>query len=307
MKTQPTVLKASSKRGKAMKQAMKTRGIVIPDIERYLMTLVDNDRSTTVLHPSEITKTGWCPRQSNYQILGTPMEVVKDDVSPHLRRIFEEGDAIHTKYQKWMWRTGNLMGVFYCLRCTSEFWARSPTKCWVCKAPHWAMEYHEVPVISAQYGIAGKSDGLYINEDEETGLYEEVLVEIKSVGEGTVRVLAPELYERVESGEWTLTNLWSEIKQPFTAHTRQAVLYALVLGLSKVSVIYECKWNQSWREFIVTAEPWMVQSTLNNCEAIVAARARGTVVERPTWAEPAHKTCKSCPYQKVCWDDGGEA
>ena len=73
-------------------------------------------RDTVHLHPSEMAKERWCPRQSWYKIRGTET-TNNESFSFNRLNIFAEGDAIHSKWQRWMHKAGILIGDWKCLAC----------------------------------------------------------------------------------------------------------------------------------------------------------------------------------------------
>lgn len=83
---------------------------LIGDIERHLLKRTPEDRSTTVLHPSEMIKRDWCRRASYFLLKGYP----KMQPNPTLRMqvIFDEGHYIHAKWQKWFQEMGIIHGKF---------------------------------------------------------------------------------------------------------------------------------------------------------------------------------------------------
>ena len=95
--------------------------------------------------------------------------------------------------------------------------------------------------------IAGHADGAF----------DDTLVEIKSIGLGTLRMDAPDLLERHTHGKATdLTGLWRAITRPLRSHLAQGDTYlhlAHVLGLpfTQIVYLYEFKANQQCKEFTV--------------------------------------------------------
>ena len=71
---------------------------LIGEVERHLLKKPREDRSTTVLHPSEIIKPDWCHRYSYYLLTGGEPKTEKPSL--RLQNIFDEGHAIHAKWQK---------------------------------------------------------------------------------------------------------------------------------------------------------------------------------------------------------------
>ena len=133
-------------------------------------------RDTAHLHPSEMAKENWCPRQSYYKM--TDVEV-SDPESFSFQRlnIFEEGHYIHAKWQHWMKQTGILIGDWKCNRCGHRWWAKSPDRCPDCFEMD--MRYAEVPLNNDEHHILGNADGMI---EDEQGI---ALVELKGLALST--------------------------------------------------------------------------------------------------------------------------
>jgi CRISPR/Cas system-associated exonuclease Cas4 (RecB family) len=248
----------------------------------------DADRDTAHLHASEICKTDWCPRSSTYRILGYPAKEAHRGTH-HVINLYEEGHSIHEKYQKWLWEMGVLQGVFVCAACQHRWWATAPEVCASCDSPH--LRYGEVPIEDESIHLMGHADG-QVGDD---------LIEFKSIGLGSVRMEVPGIYRRYSSGEITVEKLWNEIRRPFPSHTRQAMLYLRAKGIKRMVFIYEAKWNQQQKEFLVTYTPGVIDNIVQSALKVKELLAEGRLAPRPEWAEEDHKVCKKCPYVGLCW------
>jgi hypothetical protein len=135
---------------KNYKKSLLSHSRLIPVAEEMLMReQLESTRDTEHLHPSEICKKDWCPRSSWYTIKGYE----RDDkpLSFQTLNIFAEGHAIHDKWQTWLTKAG-------------------------------VLEQVEVPIINEEHHLMGHADGI-INDAKG-----KAILEIKSVGIGTVRV-----------------------------------------------------------------------------------------------------------------------
>ena len=245
------------------------------------------------LHPSEMCKDNWCARSSYYKIT----EVEESDArSFNLKtmNIFAEGNNIHDKWQRWMWKAGGLLGKWKCKQCYHEWEGKSPEKCPECSSLD--IRYAEVAIRSDDHRIIGHADGVW--EDSEG----QAVIEIKSVGLGTVRWDAPKLYEGYENGELSLDELWKRIKRPLTTHRRQVNLYMHCLGIDKAIVIYEWKPSQDVKEFQLSYDSELVQPMLDGATEVIDALREKVVPSRPIRA--THKSCefcRFCSYKSHCW------
>jgi rubrerythrin len=266
-------------------------------IERVLIEDSANrnaKRDTEHLHPSEMAKENWCPRQSFYKMTGSD-ESDPESFSFQRLNIFEEGHQIHDKWQHWMRRCGILVGDWQCGHCDTRWWDKSPERCPKCFETEF-IRYREVPLHNDEYHILGNADGLI--EDDKG----QALVELKSVGLGTIRFDAPNLYKPYEDGEIRLDELWKRIKRPLAAHNRQIQIYMFCYGVKEAIVIYEWKPTQEVREFHLRYEPTIVDPLLKGAQAILDAIEDDIPPARPEAAtSKSSKVCQYCPYKSKCW------
>jgi CRISPR/Cas system-associated exonuclease Cas4 (RecB family) len=178
--------------------------------------------------------------------------------------VFKMGHDIHDKWQKWMDDAGIL-------------------------------EQAEVPLFSEEYHITGHADGIIKDSNGRA------VVEIKSIGAGTIRMEDPTLHGLVNTKEITIDEAWNRIRKPFATHLRQLYLYMHILGIEKGVVLYEWKANQAVKEFQVSYQPEPVQDILDNCIKVKEAVSKNEVTPRPEWATETHRVCKKCPYFNTCW------
>lgn len=246
-----------------MKRLLNSPYRLLAPVERFLMEKnADSDRDKLHLHPSEICKKDWCPRSSWYRIMGYPEPPEKITFQKML--VFEEGHNIHAKWQAWLMDAG------------------------VLEAP-------EVPIFNEAHRIMGHADGI-INDKKGRAV-----LEIKSVGAGTIRFEDYPLFARYTSGEITYDGLWSSIKHPFPSHVRQAQLYMYCLNIDTGILLYEWKATQEVKEFTIQYQPELVEPILASCLSVVRAIEAETPPERPTWLYEDHRVCKYCPFKKECW------
>ena len=238
---------------------------VLGSLERYYLTLpADRSRSTTVIHPSEMIKPDWCHRAQYYLLKGE--EPAPRPISLDLAIVFEEGHRIHARWQDWFRGMGKLYGKWYCDHCGGSMYALSselPDTC----AQH--MVYEEVPVRSEAHMISGHADGWL------KGFGEDLLLEIKSVGEGTVRWEDPAGW--IDSGN-DFKKYWSTLKSPFYGHLMQAQVYMKLLELmdpedhpKEAVFIYESKVDQKRKELVVSKSDFGVTELFDAALSIVEA------------------------------------
>jgi CRISPR/Cas system-associated exonuclease Cas4 (RecB family) len=288
---------------KARAEVRKYETVLLGDIQAHVLTqaVADHSRRTDVIHPSEMAKADWCPRATYYRISGAEPES-DAALSYGMTSIFEEGNVAHTKWQTWLAEMGRLYGLWKCPVCHKTQLGISLVQCDDCGVP---TQYREVPMDAEdRYLIQGHADGAVLDLD--------ALIEIKTIGVGTVRIEEPELVrlhtKKTVEGKslLDLDGLWNGIKRPFPSHRRQAQVYLHIanlmgLPLSRAIFIYEYKANQISKEFSIAYEPTVTAELFELARDIKFALAEGNVVPRPDGFERDGKPCNKCPFSNICW------
>jgi hypothetical protein len=236
---------------KSFLEAGKSNTRIISSVERHVLSKPrDELRRTNVLHPSEMVDPSWCYRASYFHLLG---EVpAKRNFSFQLLSVFEEGHSIHAKWQGWLEEMGVLYGAWDCHTCGRRVWATSLEL--DAEAVHgeehcgpW--KYAEVPLDYIPLRIAGHSDGWL------KGMGKPLMLEIKSVGAGTLRFEVPELLKENDND---FEKTWKAVKEPFMKHIMQVQVYMKLAELleyedvpQEAVLIYESKATQQAKEFVI--------------------------------------------------------
>jgi hypothetical protein len=233
------------------------QGKLIGPLERHMMQRPQGDRRTDVLHPSEIIKKDWCYRYQTYLLLGG--EKTKKNPNLKLQSIFDEGHFIHAKWQKWFQEMGVLYGRWDDADGKNLGWHRANV------LPD-TSQYREVPLKLDKYRIAGHSDGWI------KGIGDDCLIEIKSIGSGTLRFEAPDILAK---NDGDLMKSWSDIRRPFRSHILQGQLYLWLCeqlfgedAPKEIVFIYELKADQSYKEFVVKYNPEILEKVMYGIEYV---------------------------------------
>lgn len=262
---------------------------LIGDIERHLLKKPREERSTTVLHPSEIIKPDWCHRYSYYLLTGGEPKTEKPSL--RLQNIFDEGHAIHSKWQKRFHDMGVLYGKFKCLHCGNVMnGVIAPTQCDDLDCGSNAVEYAEVSLRDEKLRIAGHTDGWI------KGIGNDCLIEIKSIGAGTLRFEAPDLLRDADND---LTKAWKNIRRPFRSHLLQGQMYLELAhrmygdeAPREIVFIYELKADQDYKEFTVKADSEIVSRVFFSAEKVIKAVEAGVMPDCNNDPENGCKQCK---------------
>jgi hypothetical protein len=258
------------------------------NIERHLLARPVGDRSTTVLHPSEIIKRDWCKRASYHLLNGRTKIAEKPNL--RLQSIFDEGHAIHAKWQRWFHEMGVLNGRFTCTSCEFSLFGIGPVTCPNCNKN--TMEYREVTLVDESLRIAGHTDG-WIKDDQG-----DTLIEIKSIGPGTIRYEAPSLMAETDGD---FMKAWKLIKRPFGSHILQGQVYLELMQrmgnpVEEIVFIYELKADQDYKEFVIKRDPELVVHVFDGAQRVIDAIEAGVA---PKCSNNPTGTCKQCaPYEE---------
>lgn len=257
-------------------------GIVIPLVKNMLLAKHGPDltRRTDVIHPSEMAKSNWCARATWLRITGklTP-PVEKFDFFQ--QNIFGEGNTIHAKWQGWLADTGQLWGSWKCLVCGSIADNTDNPKRYFTHTCHGGFDAYphtwDYQEVHMTHGLVyGHSDGALLDPH--------CLIEIKSVGLGSIRIDAPEFLSRYQDhGKTDLTGLWKGLERPLKSHLKQGDVYlwlANKIGLpfDKIVYLYEFKANQLVKEFTIPYNEERVQPLIDKVNLIEYAVANNTEV-----------------------------
>ena len=250
---------------KSFIEAGKKETRVLGSVERHVLVTPRDEapRRHDVLHPSEMAGTDWCHRASYFQLLGHPPADRKFSIK--LLSVFEEGHAIHAKWQGWFKDMNNLYGKYYCTDCRDSFWGLPSDH----QIDPKALRYNEVPLDYEPLRISGHSDGWLV------GFGNPLMLEIKSVGMGTLRYEAPQLLKENDND---FEKTWKALSEPFGKHVTQVQIYmklAELIGYENVPqeavLIYESKATQDVKEFVVPKSDFSISHIFAAAEKIVKA------------------------------------
>lgn len=282
---------------------------LISGVARHLMREEETDRRSDCIHPSEASHEGWCPRSTYYRIAGAQAEPIPRKMTFEIQ--LETGSDAHKKWQGWFREMGILKGMWMCTWCRLLWEDTSPRSCPRCEHGEDLIVYAEVPVHNDHYLLAGNADGDVIWPGGNR------LIEVKTIGTGTVRIEAPKMMEQftfthvdIDGKSHTVVDwyaLWQAIRRPFPSHIRQGMIYDFCAGREWMTFIYDPKFVTAYpKEFDIKFRLDIIEPILEECLRVKNALEAQRPPKRPHWAQITHAKCKECPYRRVCWGDRAE-
>lgn len=292
------VTKDDGKNFAALVKERASASLVLPVIKEVL--LADHARNSersarrsNSIFPSEMARSEWCPRATYYRMSGMP-EKTSPSFSFGLDNVFSEGNRIHSKWQDWMSRTGDLWGDWHCEVCATRINDTLKPDVHYMNMPdpyhahRW--DYKEVTLKSTSHRISGHADGALLSKN--------CLIEIKSMGIGTFRFEAPALlkehtYDIKSKKIVDIEGMWKSLHRPLISHVKQGNIYlhmAEEMGMpfDQIVFIYEFKANQQIKEFRIKKSDDILRPMLDRCTAIEYALEVGEPVPCP------HGGCAAC-------------
>jgi hypothetical protein len=255
---------------------------------RYIQRIGDDSDHRTGIYPAEMSHNDRCIRAIVYRLSGVESLPVPTSIVSEL--VFNHGNTSHEWWQDKWWGMGILKGVFHCRACGLSWEDISPLSCPRCDMSKYMLNYKEVPFKSERYNMVGRADA-----DTTT----DGLIEIKTIGVGSIRWEAPHLVEK-HGTDWDA--LWRDIKHPFPSHRRQGQLYCYFLERDEIKFIYDPKFvSAAPKEFVVKFSKDYIDQILDDCDDINGMVARNKTPHRPEWAAKDHRTCQKCPFRKHCY------
>lgn len=278
-----------SKDLKAYLNTKKRTTRLMGEIERHVLAQPFDERDQSYIHPSDIIKPEWCALAQYHALKGNYIET-RDKPTLRLASIFAEGHTIHAKWQNWFKDMGVLYGKWYDAKTDDYTWATSKDLVGYARKD---IAYAEVPLRSDKHMMRGHADGWI------KGIGEDCLIEIKSIGTGTIRMEMPALMAQYNND---IDQVWKNIKVPLRSHQLQGQVYLHLAHLmaeegtlqsapEEIVFIYELKANQEYKEFVVKYNPEYTKEIFDRALDVSWAVAND---RPPLCSVDSEKGCKRC-------------
>jgi hypothetical protein len=285
--SKPTTI--PSKDLKAFLNSNKRETRLLGALERHVLSKPFDERDQTYIHPSDIIKPEWCALAQYHAIKDNYVET-RDKTTLRLASIFAEGHTIHAKWQNWFAEMGVLYGKWQEEHGTP--WALSDIVDSNAK-------YLEVPLRSDKHMMRGHADGWI------KGLGDDCLIEIKSIGTGTIRMEMPALMAQYNND---IDVVWKNIRTPLRSHQLQGQVYLHLCHLmveeglletapNEIVFLYELKANQEYKEFVVKYNPEYTAEIFEKARDVAWAVENN---REPVCSIDPVKGCKRCaPFKEA--------
>lgn len=278
-------------------KAKKTPGVLLPAVKESMLATytAGNDRRWDIIHPSELShQKDFCPRAVYLRITEGPIAVKGEGFDFVRDNIFDEGHTIHAKWQERFRAATPLWGNWKCRSCGLV--AKNmlePSRAYYDSSCGHVWEYAEITLDAEdEWLMVGHADG---------GAWT-TLAEIKSVGEGTVRIEDPDFYKLCDGD---LKRMWRDLNRPFKTHVNQVDIYLAIcklrgLPFTSAEFIYESKWNQQVKSFTIEYDERRSQRLIDQAVAIKYAvdHKEEPDCRFPGLNEKGNRACENCaPYE----------
>jgi hypothetical protein len=284
-----------SKQFAAYLEARKSSEVLYGDIQKHVLAKAfkPSGRRTDCMHPSAMVKSDWCHRAQYFELLDPP---ARPATTFNRENVFEMGHAIHRKWQGWLQEMGRLGGEWRCRNCKHQWWYEAtPLLCPACAS--YVIEYDEVTLNADPLMIGGHTDG-WCPEDN-------CLIEIKSMGLGSLRFEDPKFLRRFEVHtegrgiSWDLDRMWKQFNRPLPAAYRQGQLYLYIarhfedLDVDRITFLYEFKATQESKAFTVLYDEDVSEPLITAAKAIADA-IRDRSLPAPACNIDPENGCRKC-------------
>ena len=271
---------------------------ILPIVEKNLTQKAkNNNRDYSYFHASEWDK---CHRKIAYEYYESKGYITLDGssikVSPLKERVYDVGHSAHFRWKGYLEETGALMGKWECLNhiahkniprifgCEEKLGVLKPNSC---SCGYTKFRYHELSFLDDETMWGGSVDAILDLSLLNTGIPLDeryLVVDFKTIN--------PMQYK-------TLT-------QPMSEHDTQMQIYLYLTNLKYGKFIYEDKWTQGVKEFLVTRDEaklsikkdqayrlkYLVTHTNNQGKRVLPERA---------YESRANSNCLQCKYRSNCW------
>lgn len=258
-------------------------------------------RDYTYFHPSEFDV---CHRQMAYHyyhakgFISVDSASLKNVIDPIGQRIFDNGHSMHARWRKYLDRSGALRGVW---ESKDKKKYGIGEKLGVLK-PNDQCVYHEISLFDDETWWGGHLDAIL-----DMDIWRAYQLRLATKGHSD-KVDAPAKTNRLLLIDFKSINprQFNDLTGPLPKHVTQMQIYLYLTGLQYGRFIYEDKWTQSTKEFLVIRddnllaikkdEALRLKFILNHTDS----QGRRVLPQRH-YKERTNKECLRCKFRGHCW------
>lgn len=263
-----------------------------------LLMSKSNHRDAGYFHASE-----WdgCHRKiaySYYEAKGHIKTNAVAEFDPKLFRIFDNGHSMHDRFKRYFENSGALMGYWRCrnysahLKSPRIFGTEERLGCYKpekCTCGWTEFDYLEVGFRDDDTNWGGQVDIILdrsiIEQTNFTDYFERYLItDFKSIG----------------------SFQFKQLSEPFPKHKTQMQIYLYLSGLKYGKFLYECKDDQSIKEYLVVRDDHLIgvkREEATRLKYIIThpnSNGQWTLPKR-AYNSKSHTECLRCKYRGHCW------
>lgn len=284
-------------------------------VQGALAEFHNKERDYTHFHPSQWDK---CHRQIAYYYYHAKGFIEVDESSlkfdPVLQRIFGNGHFMHDRWRGYLEKTGALMGKWECPFChltygkdndpNAPLGVLRPKECEKCSKDV-AFIYHEMGFYEEETWWGGHVDAII-----DVNLFRKYQLSfvLKENGENNKGIEQKTGEDRFLVIDFKTINPrgFSALKEPMPDHITQMQIYLYLSGLKYGKFIYEDKWTQNTKEYLVVRDDTMLavkkEEAVKLRYLLMNRDSKGRRVLPPRAHQArTDKECLQCKFRGHCW------
>jgi len=283
--------------------------------DRAILEFESQDRDYTHFHASQWDK---CHRQIAYYyyyakgLIKVDRSSLKNIINPVSQRIFDNGHSMHDRWRRYLRASGSMMGCWECMMCgwrdgeKEKLGILDPTCCPKCVSDK--LIYHEIGFLDQETLWGGHVDTVL-----DVAIFRKYQLNLAFNGN------TPDNYEGFSpekpEDKYLLVDFktmnprqFNELQEPLPDHNTQMQIYLYLSDLKYGKFIYEDKWTQSVKEYLVVRDDNLLavkkDEALRLKFIVENTNKQGLrVLPQRSYKERTHKECLRCTFRGHCWKD----
>lgn len=291
---------------------------------RGIKEFENKDRDYLHFHPSQWDK---CHRQIAYYYyhakgwITVDRDSLKSVTDPVGQRIFDNGHSMHARWGRYLTETKSLMGRWECPFCNVTFGPNDPVtiedkhplgilrpdECLECKK-NVPFIYHEMGFYDPETWWGGHVDAVL-----DVDIFKEYQLNLVFNGKTPDQYAGQKTENRedkylVVDFKTINPRQYQTLDEPMSDHRTQMQIYLYLSKLKYGKFIYEDKWTQNTKEFLVIRDDNLLavkrEEALKLQFILKHTNKQGfRVLPQRAHKERTHTECLRCKFRGDCWKD----